>query len=191
MASHLQGRERQGRVTRQQGRRCKQSRSYVRRSPGHGAGGLRRLRQGQAKFFARVMAAGINFKDTQFRSGLYAGEPPVSLGSEGAGIVEAIGSDVADLKPGDRVCWMYSTGHRPPAHGSYATQAIVPANNVVPLPPGLDFQKAAAVLFQGVTAHYLSHSTYPLVAGETCLVHSAAGGVGSLLCQMAKMRGAL
>lgn len=146
---------------------------------------------GPGEILARVLAAGINFKDTQFRSGLYAGEPPVSLGTEGAGVVEAIGSDVADLKPGDRVCWMYSTGHRPPVHGSYATQAIVPANNVVPLPAGLDFQKAAAVLFQGVTAHYLSHATYPLTAGDSCLVHSAAGGVGSLLCQMAKMRGAL
>ena len=142
------------------------------------------------EILARVFAAGVNFKDTQFRSGLYPGDTPVSLGTEGAGIVEAVGSDVADLKPGDRVCWMYSTGHRPPPHGSYATHAIVPAKHVVPLPAGLEFQKAAAVLFQGVTAHYLSHSTYPLAPGDSCLVHSAAGGVGSLLCQMAKMRGA-
>ena len=142
------------------------------------------------EILARVFAAGVNFKDTQFRSGLYPGDTPVSLGTEGAGIVEAVGSDVADLKPGDRVCWMYSTGHRPPSHGSYATHAIVPAKHVVRLPTGLEFQKAAAVLFQGVTAHYLSHSTYPLAPGDSCLVHSAAGGVGSLLCQMAKMRGA-
>jgi len=146
---------------------------------------------GPGEILARVLAAGINFKDTQFRSGLYPGEPPVALGTEGAGIVEAVGERVDDVRPGDRICWMYSTGHRPPAHGSYASHAIVPANNVVALPPGLDFQSAAAVLFQGVTAHYLSHATYPLAAGDTCLVHSAAGGVGSLLCQMAKLRGAL
>lgn len=146
---------------------------------------------GPGEILARVLAAGVNFKDTQFRSGLYPGDTPVSLGTEGAGIVEAVGIDVTDLKAGDRVCWMYSTGHRPPAHGSYASHAIAPANNVVPLPAGLDFQKAAAVLFQGVTAHYLAHSTYPLAPGDSCLVHSAAGGVGNLLCQMAKMRGAL
>jgi NADPH2:quinone reductase len=146
---------------------------------------------GPGEILARVLAAGVNFKDTQFRSGLYPGEPPVALGTEGAGVVEAVGERVNNLRPGDRVCWMFSTGHRPPAHGSYASHAIVPANNVVALPPGLDFQAAAAVLFQGVTAHYLSHATYPLAAGDTCLVHSAAGGVGSLLCQMAKLRGAL
>ncbi len=145
---------------------------------------------GPGEILVRVLAAGINFKDTQFRSGLYAGDTPVSLGTEGAGIVEMVGSNVADVKPGDRVCWMYSTGHRPPTHGSYATHEIVPANNVVPLPAGLDYEKAAALLFQGDKAHYLSHSTYPLAPGDSCLVHSAAGGVGSLLCQMAKMRGA-
>jgi NADPH2:quinone reductase len=142
------------------------------------------------EILARVAAAGVNFKDTQFRSGMYPGQVPVSLGTEGAGTVEAVGSDVTDFKPGDRVCWMYSTGHRPPDHGSYASHAIVPARNVVPLPAAVDFRQAAAVLFQGVTAHYLATSTYPLAAGDSCLVHSAAGGVGSLLCQIAKMRGA-
>jgi NADPH2:quinone reductase len=146
---------------------------------------------GAGEILVKVAAAGINFKDTQFRSGLYKGEPPVSLGTEGAGTVEAVGSGVTDVKAGDRVCWMYSTGHRPPPHGSYASHAVVPAKNVVPLAAGVDFQQAAAVLFQGVTAHYLSHSTYPLAPGHSCLVHSAAGGVGSLLCQMAKMCGAM
>ena len=146
---------------------------------------------GAGEILVRVAAAGINFKDTQFRSGLYRGEPPVSLGTEGAGIVEAVGSNVGHFKAGDKVCWMYSTAHRPPRHGSYASYAIVPADNMAALPPALDFRQAAAVLFQGVTAHYLSHSTYPLAPGDSCLVHSAAGGVGSLLCQMAKLRGAM
>ena len=146
---------------------------------------------GPGEILAKVQAAGINFKDTQFRSGLYKGEPPVSLGTEGAGTVVSVGSGVTGLETGDSICWMYSTAHRPPPHGSYASHAIVPADNVVPLPAGLSFEQAAAVLFQGVTAHYLSHSTYPLGPGDSCLVHSAAGGVGSLLCQMAKMRGAM
>ncbi len=131
----------------------------------------------------QVKASGVNFIDIYFRAGLYKADPPVVLGSEGAGIVETVASDVADVKPGDRVAWAMT-------RGSYAEYAAVPAWQLVRIPEGLDFTTAAAAMLQGMTAHYLTHSTWHLEAGQRCLVHAAAGGVGLLLVQMAKMLGA-
>ena len=102
---------------------------------------------------------------------------------EASGVVEAVAPDVKTLKPGDRVAYAM-------ARGSYAEYAVVPAWQLVPLPDGLDFNSAAATMLQGMTAHYLSHSTFPLQAGNTCIVHAAAGGVGLLLTQIAKKMGA-
>jgi NADPH2:quinone reductase len=136
---------------------------------------------GQAR--VRVEAAGVNFIDIYRRSGAYKGALPFGLGSEGAGTVEAVGPDVEDVKVGDRVAWRE-------APGSYATHALVSARELVRLPERLSAPDGAAAMLQGMTAHYLAHSTYPLTGGDTCLVHAAAGGVGLLLCQMAKMRGA-
>ncbi len=131
----------------------------------------------------RLEAAGVNFIDVYQRSGLYKNPLPVALGLEGAGMVEAVGPGVTSVRAGDRVAW---TG----VPGSYATHAVVPAERVVTLPAGLDARAGAAAMLQGMTAHYLAHSTYPLKRGDACLVHAAAGGVGLLLCQMAKRAGA-
>ena len=129
-----------------------------------------------------VAFAGINFYDTQLRSGLIKRDVPVMLGLEGAGTIAAAGSQ-ARLAVGTRVAWAQSPG-------AYATHAVVPAARLVGLPREVTFEQAAAVLFQGVTAHHLACATYPLGPKDTCVVHSAAGGVGTLLCQIAKMRGA-
>jgi NADPH2:quinone reductase len=131
----------------------------------------------------RVEAAGVNFIDVYKRTGLYSIPLPSTLGEEGAGIVVAVGAGVADIATGDRVAW---TG----VLGSYAEYAIVPASKVVPVPGTVSTQEAAALMLQGMTAHYLASSTYPLKAGDRCLVHAAAGGVGLLLVQIAKARGA-
>lgn len=136
---------------------------------------------GQA--LVKIAAAGVNFIDIYHRTGLYKVDPPITLGMEGAGVVEAVGEGVTEVAPGDRVAYAM-------ARGSYAEYAVVPAWMLVKLPPALDFQSAAAAMLQGMTAHYLTHSTYPLKAGDSCLIHAAAGGVGLLLVQMAKMRGA-
>jgi NADPH:quinone reductase len=136
---------------------------------------------GQAR--VQVEAAGVNFIDIYQRSGLYKGALPFTPGNEGAGVVAATGPDVQDLKVGDRVAWAG-------ALGSYSTDAVVPASVLVPLPDGVSTRDGAAAMLQGMTAHYLVTSTYAVQAGDTCLVHAAAGGVGLLLCQMAKMRGA-
>jgi len=136
---------------------------------------------GQA--LVKIAAAGVNFIDVYFRIGLYPAAPPVVLGNEGAGTVEAVGPDVTNLRPGDRVAYAM-------ARGSYAEYAVVPAWQLIKIPDSLDFQTAAAAMLQGMTAHYLSHSTYPLKSGDSCLIHAAAGGTGRLLVQMAKMRGA-
>jgi len=136
---------------------------------------------GQAQ--AKVEAAGVNFIDIYQRSGHYKGALPLAMGLEGAGTVEAVGPNVTEVKVGDRVAW---TG----IPGSYATHNLIPAERLVVLPKELSFRDGAAAMLQGMTAHYLSHSTYPLKPGDACLVHAAAGGVGLLLCQMAKMRGA-
>jgi NADPH2:quinone reductase len=131
----------------------------------------------------RTQAIGVNFIDIYQRSGVYHLPKPILLGSEGAGVVEAIGEGVTDVKPGDHVAWAGTLG-------SYATHVLVPAERTVPVPVGVDSKLAAAVLLQGITAHYLAHSTFPLQAGQTALVHAAAGGVGLLLVQIAKLRGA-
>lgn len=140
-------------------------------------------RPGQGEALVRIEAAGVNFIDVYQRSGLYKGALPVPLGLEGAGTVEAVGPDVTLVRPGDRVAW---TG----VPGSYATHNLVPADRLVALPAGLDARAGASAMLQGMTAHYLAHSTYPLKPGDACLVHAAAGGVGLLLCQMARHAGA-
>ena len=138
---------------------------------------------GEGQVLVRLVACGVNFIDIYQRKGLYRVELPVVLGQEGAGVVEAVGPGVTEVKPGDRVA--YSN-----VLGAYAEYAVVPAQRLVPIPEGLTYQQAAAVMVQGMTAHYLVHSTYPLKPGDVCLVHAAAGGVGLLLVQMAKRRGA-
>ncbi len=131
----------------------------------------------------RVEASGVNFIDVYHRTGLYKIPTPATLGREGAGTVEAVGPGVKDFSPGDRVAWAM-------VPASYAEKAIVPADRLVKIPDGVPTRVAAAAMLQGMTAHYLACSTYPLKAGDTCLVHAAAGGVGLLLTQIAKMRGA-
>lgn len=131
----------------------------------------------------RVHAAGVNFIDVYQRSGLYKNELPFVPGSEGAGIVESVGAGVDNFKVGDRVAWCM-------ALGGYAEYAVVPSRFAVKLPETVSFDLGAAVLLQGLTAHYLVKSTFPLQAGQTALVHAAAGGVGLLLVQMAKALGA-
>ncbi len=131
----------------------------------------------------KVQAAGVNFTDIYSRLGLYPLKLPAVLGSESAGIVDAIGEGVTGVKPGDRVV----TAAFP---GSYSEFAVGPAWKLAPIPQGVQARDAAAVLLQGLTAHYLSHSTYPLKPGDVALVHAAAGGLGLLLVQMAKQLGA-
>lgn len=131
----------------------------------------------------KVTAAGVNFIDTYQRTGLYKVPLPATLGSEGAGTVESIGEGVTSVKPGDRVAWAM-------ARGAYAEYAAVPAAVLVHIPKGLDFIEAAAAMLQGMTAHYLTHSTFALKPGHTVLIHAAAGGTGGLMVQMAKMLGA-
>jgi len=138
---------------------------------------------GPAEALVRMEACGVNFVDIYQREGIYKMPLPFTAGSEGAGVVESVGREVADVKPGDRVAY---TG----ALGSCATHALVPAARLVKLPAGIDTKTAAAAMLQGITAHYLTHSTYPLGPADTALLHAAAGGVGLLLTQMAKMRGA-
>ncbi|HZF11484.1 MAG TPA: quinone oxidoreductase [Thermoanaerobaculia bacterium] len=130
----------------------------------------------------RVEAAGVNFIDVYHRIGLYKVAPPFTLGQEGAGTVEAVGDGVTGVAPGDRVAWVG-------VQGSYAEKTRVPVAKLVRLPDGVTARQGAAAMLQGMTAHYLACSTYPLKAGETCLVHAAAGGVGLLLCQIGKLKG--
>lgn len=138
---------------------------------------------GPRQAVVKIAAAGVNFIDIYFRTGLYKAEPPIALGNEGAGVVESVGPDVTEVAPGDRVAYAMF-------RGSYAEYALVPAAQLVGIPDSVDFQTAAALMLQGMTAHYLTHSTYPLKSGDTCLVHAAAGGAGGLIVQMAKMLGA-
>ena len=137
----------------------------------------------QGEALVRVEAAGVNFIDIYQRSGQYPQPLPLLSGNEGAGTVEAVGEGVTEVRPGDRVAWASGPG-------SYATHVTVPAKRLVPVPEGLDTRAAAAAMLQGMTAHYLTRSTYRLGRGDACLVHAAAGGVGLLLCQMAKRAGA-
>jgi NADPH:quinone reductase len=138
---------------------------------------------GPGQALVRVAAIGVNFIDIYFRMGRYKADPPITLGNEGAGTVEAVGPDVTEVTVGNRVAW---TMHR----GTYAEYAIVPSGWLVKIPDHLSFETAAAAMLQGMTAHYLTHSTYALKPGDTCLVHAAAGGTGALVVQMAKMAGA-
>lgn len=138
---------------------------------------------GSGEVLVKLEASGVNFIDVYFRKGFYkAPESPVKLGNEGAGTIEAVGSGVT-LKPGQRVAYAMS-------RGSYAEYAVVPQSFVVPVPDSVSFEDAASVMLQGMTAHYLTHSTFPLKAGQVCLIHAAAGGAGLLLVQIAKILGA-
>ncbi len=131
----------------------------------------------------KLSASGVNYIDVYIREGRYKTPLPFVLGQEGAGVVTAIGPDVRSVKIGDRVAWAGVLG-------SYAEYAAVPAERLVPVPAGVSDQQAAGTMLQGMTAHYLSHDTYPLQRGETALIHAAAGGVGLLLTQMAHNIGA-
>jgi len=131
----------------------------------------------------KIEAIGVNFIDIYQRTGLYPLKTPFTLGMEGAGVVDAIGENVTEVKKGERVAYAMVLG-------SYAEYALVPAAKLVPLPADVDSRSAAALMLQGMTAHYLTHSSYALKDGETALVHAAAGGTGLLLVQIAKMRGA-
>ena len=131
----------------------------------------------------KVDAAGVNYIDVYQRTGLYKVATPFTLGQEAAGVVSAVGPGVTDPKPGDRVAYTSILG-------AYAEYAVVPADRVVVLPDGVTTRQAAAAMLQGMTAQYLASTTYALKAGDTCLVHAAAGGVGLLLCQIASRRGA-
>lgn len=140
---------------------------------------------GPGQAVVKLHAIGVNFIDCYFRSGLYkAKELPFTLGQEGAGEVVEVGEGVKEVAVGDRVAY---TG----IQGSYAEMQAVPADRLVKLSAGLSFKDGAAAMLQGMTAHYLACSTYPLKSGDTCLIHAAAGGVGLLLCQVAKLRGAM
>lgn len=131
----------------------------------------------------KIEAIGVNYIDVYQRTGLYPLQTPFTLGMEGAGVVDKVGEDVEEVKKGDRVAYAMILG-------SYAEYAIVPAAKLAPLPANIDSKSAVALMLQGMTAHYLTHSTYDLKKGETALIHAAAGGVGLLLTQIAKLRGA-
>jgi NADPH2:quinone reductase len=131
----------------------------------------------------KIEAAGVNFIDVYQASGVYKLPLPLTLGLEGAGVVTAVGAEVENVKAGDRVAWTS-------VPGAYADYCAVPAGRLVALPPPVSTKQGASIMLQGMTAHYLAHSTFPLKAGDTCLVHAGAGGVGLLLTQIAKMRGA-
>jgi NADPH:quinone reductase len=138
---------------------------------------------GAGQAVVKLAAAGVNYIDVYFRTGAYKAPLPLIIGLEGAGTVSAVGQGVTDVKAGDTVAW---TG----VPGSYAQMTAVPADRLVKLPAGMAPKDGAAAMLQGMTAHYLVKSSYPLKKGDTCLVHAAAGGVGLLLCQMGKMLGA-
>lgn len=138
---------------------------------------------GRGQAVVRLAAIGVNYIDVYFRTGLYKADLPVALGMEAAGVVESVGEGVTEVRAGDRVAYAM-------ARGAYATHHAVPAWQLVRIPPALGFEAAAAAMLQGMTAHYLTHSTFPIRPGHTILIHAAAGGAGLLLVQMAKMLGA-
>jgi NADPH2:quinone reductase len=138
---------------------------------------------GQGELLVKIAAAGLNYIDTYQRSGLYKMPLPFTPGNEAAGTVESVGPGVSGFSAGDPVAYTGVTG-------SYAEYAIIPAAKGVKVPKGMDLKVAASIMLQGMTAHYLAVDTYPLKKGDWCLVHAGAGGVGLLLIQMAKMRGA-
>lgn len=139
---------------------------------------------GPGQALVKVAAAGVNFIDVYQRMGWYKVNLPAIPGSEGAGIVEAVGPGVTEARPGDRVAWLGGLG-------CYATHCLVPGDRLVVLPAGISFEQGAAAMIQGMTAHVLATRTYPLKAGDRALVHAAAGGVGLLLTQIAKRQGAM
>jgi len=141
---------------------------------------------GPGEVLVDVAAAGVNFMDIYQREGIgnYRREPPFALGAEGAGTVTAVGEGVTGLSAGDRVAWAS-------APGSYAEQVVLPVSRAVPVPAGVSLDVAAAVILQGLTAHYLASSTYPVRNGDVTVVHAAAGGVGLLLTQIVKRRGGI
>ena len=139
---------------------------------------------GKGQALVKLTASGVNYIDVYHRTGLYPQPSPFTPGMEGAGVVEALGEGVTGLKVGQRVAYAM-------AIGSYAEYAVVPSWQLVPVPDGLDLEMAAAVMLQGMTAHYLAHSTFRLEPGQTCVVHACGGGVGLLLTQIAKKRGAM
>ena len=138
---------------------------------------------GPGEVLIKIEASGVNFVDVYIREGRYPGKLPLVLGQEAAGTVTALGPDVAGVKVGDRVAWC----HIP---GTYAEFATAPVSRLVAIPEGIGFQQAAAAMLQGMTAHYLAYSTYPIQKGDAVLVHAGAGGVGLLMIQMAKQLGA-
>lgn len=138
---------------------------------------------GEGEALIRIEASGVNFIDTYFREGRYPAQLPYTLGQEAAGIVVSVGPGVSTVKAGDRVAWCM-------VPGTYAQLAIAPADRLVPIPEGVNFQQAAAAILQGMTAHYLVHSAYPVQKGDEVLIHAGAGGTGLLLIQMAKALGA-
>ncbi len=138
---------------------------------------------GPGQLLVQVAAAGVNFIDTYQREGVYPIPTPFVLGNEGAGVVLAVGDGVSATKPGDRVCWCQTPG-------SAAGLVLVPERDAVPVPEAVPLEQAAAVMLQGMTAHYLVNDTYPVAAGDTVLVHAGAGGVGQLLIQLAKAKDA-
>lgn len=141
-------------------------------------------RPGPGQALVKLAFSGVNFLDIQYRVGrAHATQFPFVNGSEAAGVVDSVGDGVTGVTSGDRVAWTMILG-------TYAEYAVVPAARLVPLPAKIDFKTAAAAMLQGMTAHYLTHSTYPLGPGDTALVHAAAGGVGALIVQAAKLRGA-
>jgi NADPH2:quinone reductase len=137
----------------------------------------------ETEALVQIKAAGVNFIDVYIREGRYPAPLPFVNGQEGAGIVMSVGSSVSNVHPGDRVAYVGTLG-------SYADYVAVPAERLVRIPPEIEFEQAAAVMLQGMTAHYLCRSVYPLKADDTALIHAAAGGVGLLLIQMAKRLGA-
>lgn len=138
---------------------------------------------GPGQVLIKISFIGVNYIDTYFRTGLYKADPPIAIGMEASGIVEAVGPGVRNLAPGDPVAYCM-------VRGSYAEYAVVPAWQTVKLPDGISLDTAAAALLQGMTAHYLTHSTFSVKAGVTALIHAAAGGTGFLLVQMSKLLGA-
>jgi NADPH:quinone reductase len=144
---------------------------------------LEPLSPGPGEALVDVAVSGVNYIDVYHRTGRYPNELPLVIGSEGAGTVATVGEGVTDVAVGDRVAWVLTLG-------SYAEQAVVQANRLVPVPAELDIEVAAAALLQGLTAHYLTRTTYPIKPGDVVLVHAAAGGMGLLLTQLAAHLGA-
>ncbi len=137
----------------------------------------------QGEVLVNVEAAGLNFIDTYHRSGLYPQDLPFTPGLEGAGIISAVGEGVTEFAVGDRIGWVG-------VPGSYAERQLVPVDKAIPIPDELETSTVAAVLLQGITAHYLATDTYQLNQGDNCLIHAGSGGVGLLLTQIAKLKGA-